>query len=240
MRITTWNCCRGSFDEKFHAVVEREQPTILALQEVARPESEELCRNLGYTIRWNGSNDRQGYALAATEGFAISDPVASTDGARGFVVGDGDRTLHVLVVWAQAEPQYPENVWRNLDFYREFLKAEPSVVLGDFNSAPCFDSRNRRKHHELVERLRDEFGLFSVYHEFHHCQHGEELHPTHYWTWKREKSFHLDYIFLPNPWRPLLRNISVGGFDEWQALSDHRPVTVEIQKTYPDPKSSRL
>jgi endonuclease/exonuclease/phosphatase family metal-dependent hydrolase len=33
---------------------------------------------------------------------------------------------------------------------------------------------------------------------------------------------------VPEAWRPRVRSVEIGGYEEWSKLSDHRPVTVEV------------
>ena len=52
--------------------------------------------------------------------------------------------------------------------------------------------------------------------------------PTYYFQWSEAKPFHIDYCFVPQAWRPLVRSVDIGGYEAWSSLSDHRPVTVEL------------
>jgi endonuclease/exonuclease/phosphatase family metal-dependent hydrolase len=39
----------------------------------------------------------------------------------------------------------------------------------------------------------------------------------------------MDYCFVPRAWR--VESVSIGGYDEYRSLSDHRPVIVDVATT---------
>ncbi len=45
-------------------------------------------------------------------------------------------------------------------------------------------------------------------------------------------SFHIDYCFIPRDWAKDIRGVTVGGFHDWIAESDHMPVTVDIDRQW--------
>lgn len=68
-------------------------------------------------------------------------------------------------------------------------------------------------------------GLLSAYHRDRSF--GREPDPTHYFLWKQDRPFHLDYCFVPRTW--IVDEVTVGSFEEWARLSDHRPVIVDVR-----------
>jgi endonuclease/exonuclease/phosphatase family metal-dependent hydrolase len=65
-------------------------------------------------------------------------------------------------VWAEPwyyRPSYVSSLVRGLSAYASFIQSAPTIVLGDFNSNPCFGD----SHFEWV-RLLDDLGLVSAYH----------------------------------------------------------------------------
>ena len=72
-------------------------------------------------------------------------------------------------------------------------------------------------------------GLVSAYHAHRHVAQGAESDYTHYWTWKRDKPFHIDYVWLPQAWSGGM-SLNVGDYDTYVGggLSDHVPVTAEF------------
>ena len=81
---------------------------------------------------------------------------------------------------------------------------------------------------EATIKTLSELGLVSSYHHFHGEAHGQETMPTYHFQWKLERPFHIDYCFIPKSWTPNLRRVEIGSYQEWKALSDHRPLMVEI------------
>ena len=57
---------------------------------------------------------------------------------------------------------------------------------------------------------------------------GEETRPTYYHRWNRKEPFHIDYCFMPAAWMQQVRNVEVGGYEDWKAASDHRPLVIDI------------
>ena len=76
----------------------------------------------------------------------------------------------------------------------------------------------------VSRRLHSE-GLVSAYHGDRPL--GRESDPTHYFQWRQDRPFHLDYCFVPRSW--LLDRVHVGNYADWASLSDHRPVVVDVR-----------
>jgi exodeoxyribonuclease-3 len=72
----------------------------------------------------------------------------------------------------------------------------------------------------------------SAYHEFHGEQQGGESRPTLYWRDRRKDglTYHIDYVFLPDPWIRKVKELRLGRFEDWcgAGLSDHVPVIVDV------------
>jgi len=74
-------------------------------------------------------------------------------------------------------------------------------------------------------------GFLSAYHHFFsECQ-GEEKRPTHYFYHHKNRGYHIDYVFLPDPWANGIEKVEVGKYSEWAKVSDHVPVIVEVAPT---------
>ncbi len=223
IRLVTWNCCRGAYDAKLSRL-QRLEPDVAVLQECARPPTDDP------SLVWFGPDPRQGIGILARPPFRlIAEPGRA--GTRSMFAATvlGPVTFTVVAVWAQPEPTYSEALRRALATYRDLLVAGPCVVLGDLNSSAAWDSRHGRSdHRELEEQLREEFGLVSAYHVATGEQSGEESRPTHFWRWHEGSPFHLDYCFLPERWLPGLRSVTVGSYEDWADVSDHRPLTVDV------------
>jgi hypothetical protein len=109
-----------------------------------------------------------------------------------------------------------------------FAKTLPTVICGDFNSNTIFDPGRKKKSHSSVVRLLAERGLTSVYHEFFSEHHGAETRPTYYFWHREERSFHIDYVFVPHGWMKRVAACVVGAYGQWRPASDHMPVIVDV------------
>ncbi len=91
-----------------------------------------------------------------------------------------------------------------------------------------FDRAHPRYPFRSVSSKFEELGLCSAYHAFTGEPIGQETRPTFYFRYHRHAPFHIDYILIPQSWRPALSSVSVGTFDEFAGLSDHRPLTARF------------
>jgi exonuclease III len=228
LRLATWNCCRGPYARKV-PMLDTVAPDVAVLQECGRPaEAADPAR-----VAWSGDRPRQGIAVVARGAWRV-EPLPPEPGVPRYAVPvqvRGPRDFLVLAVWSQKDREHPyvEAVVRAVHLYRDRIAAQPTVLAGDLNSSAIWDHQHRpdRSHTALVGLL-GELGLVSAYHAFHGEAHGAETRPTFYLTWKRARPFHLDYCFLPAAWLTAVRDVHVGGFDEWSHASDHRPVVVDL------------
>jgi endonuclease/exonuclease/phosphatase family metal-dependent hydrolase len=117
---------------------------------------------------------------------------------------------------------------QGLQLYSHLLD-DSAIVVGDFNSNAVWNAQSRSANHDHVVRALAQRGLESAYHAHLRELHGKETHPTHYWQWKPEQPFHLDYCFVPATWCTEIRDVNVGGYEEWKLASDHRPVVVDLE-----------
>ena len=225
MRIVTWNCCRGPTSTKLPLLAPLE-PTLSVVQECPRPRSKPT------STLWFGDNPRQGIAVTASRGYHIS-PLECRAVPRYTVPIQvtGPVTFLLLAVWSQQDPhfRYVKGIIRAVDCYRDLIVAQPTVIVGDFNSNTIWDHKrpNGQNHSGLVRNLAA-LGLVSAYHHFYGEAHGRESRPTLYLLWKQARPYHIDYCFIPEAWAPFLRSVEVGTYEEWSKVSDHRPLVVDL------------
>lgn len=223
MRITTWNCYRGQPIEQVRTLAELSSDLVV-LQECARPNEEQEG------LLWVGDSEKQGLAVSAESGIGIrmAEQVEGVPTALPVCV-DAAEPFQLLVMWTHANPTYTREAKQTLEAYRSFIKAAPTIVLGDFNSSPAFDAQNRSfSHSDLTGFLADETGLVSAYHAFTGEAPGQESQPTLYWQFKQSQPFHIDYCFVPEAWAPRVTSVEVGTFEAFEGKSDHRPMTVDL------------
>ena len=82
--------------------------------------------------------------------------------------------------------------------------------------------------HSALVRVMGSLGLGSAYHGFFDEAQGEETRPTYYHLWKQDQPFYIDYCFMPAAWIERVRRVEVGGYEEWNGSSDHRPLVVDV------------
>jgi Endonuclease/Exonuclease/phosphatase family len=226
MRIATWNCYRGDCLARA-AELEPLDPDIAVIQECARPAAPKVAGRCA----WFGANAAHGVGVVARKPFRVRrgpiDPRLDHSAYPAIVTGPV--RFHVLAVWALPRPSYVRAMLDALDTYADFLRAAPAIVVGDFNCFAEWRGAPPSKYHvELARRLADEFGLVSAYHAAPDRDAEALEHPTHYWRWREQHPFHIDYCFVPAAWVPAIRSVHVGGFDEQHWRSDHRPVVVDL------------
>jgi len=228
IRIVTWNCCRGKAEVKLPHLLDF-KPDVIAVQECALPANPQRGTQV-----WYGDNHNQGLLVGVINGLRLRNVIHKDIPEKYFLPArvEGPSGFNLLAIWAkpgQHSPKYASTVLQGLGAYRRFIKSAPTVVLGDFNTASFAASRARDWHREIVNLLRDEFGLVSAYHEYHGIDHGYEHHNTFFDRTKKDKPYHIDYCFIPKSWLPRLKKVIVGDYDHWRQVSDHTPVVVELE-----------
>jgi endonuclease/exonuclease/phosphatase family metal-dependent hydrolase len=216
LRIATWNCARGPLAKK-RAALERLDPDIVVLSEAPRPRDEEQ------DVLWFGDGPL-GVAMYARAPWSVHKLRRSRIVPCVYPVGvDGPISFTLFGVWTWPAPTYKDALINGLDAHERVKGLR--VFAGDFNGNVDFDKpRSRKKWAHCFERLTTS-GLVSAYHGDRPF--GGELDPTHYFLWKEQRPFHLDYCFVPRRWT--IESVSVGSYVEWSTLSDHRPVCVRVR-----------
>lgn len=226
MRIVSWNCYRGPCLDRAERLSPL-GPDIAVIQECARPDA---VRS-GGRVAWFGTNPRQGVGVVASRPYKVTrGPVDETLDHTAFpAIVSGPVSFHLLAIWALPKPSYVRAMLHALETYANFLRAKPSVVIGDFNCFAEWQGKAPSKHHvELARRLRDELALVSAYHSAPAYNPSDAERPTYFFRWKENRPFHIDYCFVPAGWRSSIRSVGIRPFDEVHWQSDHRPVVVEL------------
>ena len=222
MRIITWNCCRRTYANARQALAPLCGDFVF-LQEVGRPTNSDRA-----TV-WAGTNPKQGVLVAAVDSrLALQSAQPSMTRHRPVAVSGSSRFL-ALNVWAQRSPSYVGDVNRTLTRFRRVLAGRLCVIAGDFNSEGPQRDDDKPHHTRLVGRLRDEFGVVSAYHQRYGVPHGQEAHPTYYHQRHLDDPWHIDFCFIPQPWASRIVRVEVVDGEPWSALSDHRPLLVDVE-----------
>lgn len=126
--------------------------------------------------------------------------------------------------------RYISQVYTALQHYAETI-GPFSVVAGDFNWNATWDRAPDSPLYgdfAATVRLLTIQGLGSAYHLVHHCDFGNEPHATFYMHRRKDRPYHIDYVFVPRKTFPKLVEFQLGVYDEWAGASDHMPIILEI------------
>jgi exodeoxyribonuclease-3 len=244
MRIVAWNC-NMALERKVEALLDL-RPDIAVISECAQPDL--LCARssrdwLPANPIWIGRNPHKGLAVFAFNGYSAR--LAETYDphlrylAPVHVVGPTPCTL--LAAWVNSGGLRKYRLGplrRALTRYRALLTATPAIIAGDLNHNVIWDKPGWRGNHATSVRLMSELGLVSAYHAVRGEAHGQETTPTIYWRDRTQDgpTYHIDYVFLPQPWVSRISSLDIGAFDSWcgAGLSDHVPVVVDVQPLISD------
>ena len=222
MRICTWNQAGGPTVDKLGRVLSH-RPSLVALQEAPRP-----TQSAAFRGPWHGNNRHRGVALLSFHDLTARVAHKARTRAMLFLPCQvsGAVSFNVLVVWAKPwyyRPSYVSSLVRGLSAYASFIQSAPTIVLGDFNSNPCFGE----SHFEWV-RLLDDLGLVSAYHLHTGEPPGRERRPTYFHRATGGEPYHIDYCFIPKTWTSHLVHVTVGRKSTWSTSSDHVPLIVDL------------
>jgi exonuclease III len=230
MRIVTWNCQMG-FDKKADALLSL-NPDVAVVPECSEKSTGAFQRH-GYETLWLGSNPLKGLGVFCRKNWFIR-PLLQPE-QRWIVPIDVDAPtpFTLIAVWAcrtgtKKADNYIGQVYQSLISHPEWFDEKPVVLAGDLNSNKVWDNERLVGNHSGVVKILAERGLVSGYHEFFAEAQGAESRPTIYFYRHAHRPFHIDYIFIPREWAPLIKTVEVGEYKRWSKLSDHCPITIDV------------
>jgi exodeoxyribonuclease III len=236
MKLLTWNCA-GAFRKKTGQLASF-NPDLVVIQECERPEKLLFPHDFRPdSIAWSGdSGAAKGIGVFGFSGLRVEVAGDVYDPTIRYCVPlrvTGAWNFHLIAIWAMPhvnprEWSYVGQVCRALETYAAFIRAQDTLLVGDFNSNQIFDRRRRACNHSTVVEQLAQDGIVSLYHEYFHESHGQESRPTFYLTRMVARPFHLDYCFAPIHWSQRITRLVVGDFAEWRPWSDHCPLFVEF------------
>lgn len=230
MRLIAWNANYNRHRRSFEsdaAYLHAEAADVIIVSETARPVSKSPN-----TLAWLGRASGPGLAVMTRNGWTISAQAhqAGSPALFGAFHVHGPFSFHLLAVWPVkghkgAGPSYSQSLAASLSVFQEFLKAECTVMAGDFNSNTRVKEQ-RFAHPEFV-RGAAALGLVSLYHHQTGLEHGQETVATYRHNNSDRATFHLDYCFLS---QSLLGAASLRVLDSavWKDRSDHFPILVDL------------
>ena len=244
LRIVSWNCA-GALHRKWQHLLSLE-PDIAIVPEACMPQRLSFDRSsieAPVDSVWIGRLPYKGLGVFSFGDWRIQRRPNFEERLEWIlplaVTGEVEFTL--VAVWAmnhRARTPVPEGLPRPqphaaADLYGFDAEAERLVVVGDFNSAPQWDTPKNPRFADLINRYEGA-GLRSVYHALSGQPFGSESQPTHWWRDRKADgpTYHIDYAFVPEGWLHA-STMEIGGYERWvtQAGSDHAPLIVDINLT---------
>lgn len=210
------------------------RPDVLAVQEV------EPIENL---LLFGGEcqptfRDRLGDPAVSRRGIGVFSyteteirPVDADDplyGFRRYEARRGNLEFNVVAVWTSATKRAATSYMQaheGVSRHAEWMRHRPTVVLGDFNDNASWKKSNWAKLLELLAPL----DLVSAYHEHSGEGFGEESQATYFHHGQDKTVAHLDYCFLPASWATHITDVRVQRGENWQTVSDHLPLIVDVE-----------
>lgn len=228
MRLVTWNCCKRLRGAKLDALFAL-RPDVAVVQECDQATIEGL-RERGMQTHWIGDNPTHGLGVISWLDEPFEPDLCYDEGIRWFMpVRIGP--INLVAVWAfhhRDGLSKESNILTATARYRDFLTGGNAIFVGDLNDNIIWDKKTKPGFAQAIESLAG-LGLHSVYHAHSGEAAGQETLATHYFRWKREQPYHIDYCFAPESWISRLTSVTVGRHDDWIALSDHSPVVVDFR-----------
>lgn len=233
MRVISWNC-NMAFRKKAQFLSEY-QADVLVIQESEHPEKLGINELKEYTNRiWIGSNRNKGLLVMSKKGFPFTQYPGYSEKYRYILPlkVQGQYSFYLFAVWTQHTKddwyyRYIGQLWKALNEY-ETLLAEPSIVIGDFNSNAIWNpEHNKASHNDVANYLR-KHDIESLYHWYTREEPGQEKTNTYSFLKKLDKCFHIDYCFASKFLIQKCCNFKILDIKEWLKLSDHAPLMVDF------------
>ncbi len=236
MRIIEWNS-QGAFRKKNDRILSL-QPDILVVSEC---ESENKLKFGDLTPKpndffWYGDSENKGIGIFSYSEYKFELLKTFNPRFRYIIplkVTGKDNSFLLFAIWAMDNKEKPEaryigQIWLAINYYSSLLSL-PCIFTGDFNSNKIWDEKERVGNHSDMVEFLDKKRINSLYHIQEEIEHGEEVHPTFHMYRKTEKPYHIDYFFASNSIIKDGFEISIGKAENWIDLSDHVPLTVELE-----------
>lgn len=232
MKIVSWNA-----SQKFREKVKLFDPKaidVLVIQECENTElSAEMYKTAGWDFQWMGQNKHKGLGIFVPANDNIESLEWAITECYYFLPVKISNDLVILGVWTKGgkskSVSYAAQLTRFLDNYLDKIDAERTILIGDLNSSFNFDKKrdSHYNHTKNTSRLA-EIGLQSLYHFQTKEEQGSETESTFYMYRHRDKPYHIDYAYLPNPYLEIA-SIEIGRPSDWLQHSDHVPLFVNLR-----------
>jgi exonuclease III len=236
MRILTWNC-NGALRKKFNQLEEFDAD-IYVVQECENP-LETACleyQAFAENHLWIGDNKNKGVGVFAKPIIQLDKLVWSNKfrdhTVKYFLPCRINDSFDLIAVWTHRNNSpnfgYMGQFWKYLKINLE--KFDNILIAGDFNSNSIWDQWDRWWNHSDVVNILKNKRIESLYHYYLKEEQGKESQPTFYLQRKRDKPYHIDYMFGAYWFQEKLNHIKIEQIDKWLAISDHLPLVADFNK----------
>jgi len=230
MNIVSWNA-NGKFREKI-LLFSPATTDVLVIQECENTEkSQALYRAAGWDFHWISENQHRGLGIFVPLRRRCKKLSWGITDCQYFLPVEVRDKIIIVGVWAMGgkskSTSYAGQITRFLDSNAHRLNSNKIVLIGDFNSNAIWDKRHRVANHTANDKRLVDVGLTSLYHREKSEEQGKETTPTFYMYRKKEKPYHIDYVYLPEKILETA-SIDVGCPDQWLQYSDHMPLFITL------------
>lgn len=231
LKIVTWNC-NGKFREKYKEIA-RLNADVYIIQECEDPTftKDEGYKTWGHNALWIGASRHKGLGVFSPSGHHITRLEWDVNGLDYFIPFTLSNKVNIVAAWCHGAKmptyRYIGQLWQFIQRHKD--KLSDSIIAGDLNSNPIWDTRARNWNHTDVTRELSNFGVVSVYHHLRNELPGKEIVPTFLLQKNLFKAYHIDYIFAGEA--ILSSNdtaLEIGETEPWIKLSDHMPITATL------------
>lgn len=245
MKIVSWNC-NGALRGKT-AQIDTFGADILVIQECEDPvqSTKKYRKWAGNNYLWRGETKNKGIGIFSKTGHKI-EPLKwagqftikglrtrskaitwTSNELQSFLPVIIDNKYLLIAVWTKQANSpnfgYIGQLWKYIQIHKEKMHRDNTILCGDLNSNAAWDVSDRWWNHTDVVQELEEIGLISLYHHIKKEPQGMETEKTFYMNRKKDKSYHIDHIFLS---KNLIdeSTLKIHGFDQWIKYSDHVPL----------------
>jgi exodeoxyribonuclease III len=230
MKFITWNCSMA-FRKKYKNILSY-KPDLLVVPECEHPEN--FKETFYSDVVWTGNNNKKGLGVFSFNDIKISLHKSHCKEFRYVlpieVIRNNKKIMNRIAIWAQSDEEDPKkryigNVWCALNYYKDLLEA-PIIIADDFNWNVIWDNNKSSLYGTLTDviKLLKQNDIHSIYHSVPdtvfgtNTNFGYEKDPTLFLLKKKEKAYHIDYIFTSQSFINNIESCFIGKYKDWIAL----------------------
>jgi exodeoxyribonuclease-3 len=237
MRFILWNCA-GAFRKKIF-LLRNLNPDIVIIPECECPVKFNYYNEdiIPGNYVWYGDNKNKGIGVFSFNKeikLTLKEELHNKNFKYILPIGVNyyGKDFNLLAVWTKNDPDtdiaYIGQIFRAVEFYQGIFNKD-IIIAGDFNASKIWDRPSRKYNFMKMVDFLYGFNIKSQYHLYYNNQFGVEEHPTLYFRWNKEKTYHIDYCFCGENWSNRLSRISISG-DTLLSHSDHALMLFDFNK----------